>query len=232
MGIKIKGKSGGVLEITAQPDSSYNEIKLAISDKLNKHKAFFSGSDAKVVFRGKDLTAPQQIELKKLLQDQYGIAHVAFGDEGPQEPQEARDQEVPAEVSFRPVPEEEPGRVTLVSKEYFDAKSVFVSHTLRSGQRVECAGDIVVLGDVNDGAEVIAGGSIAVMGTLRGLAHAGATGRADVVVAANMLAPKQLRISGKVAVFPPDAGGEGPKVAEYKQGSIVIRALKPQSRSL
>jgi hypothetical protein len=53
-----------------------------------------------------------------------------------------------------------------------------------------------------------------------------------VVVAANLLAPKQLRISGKVAVFPPDAGGEGPKIAEYKQGSIVIRACKPQSRSL
>ena len=75
-------------------------------------------------------------------------------------------------------------RVSLVSRDYFNAKSVFVSHTLRSGQRIECEGDVVVLGDVNDGAEVIAGGSIAVMGTLRGLAHAGATGRSDVVVAA------------------------------------------------
>ncbi len=231
MGIKIKGKSGGVLEITALPTSSYNDIKLAIDDKLNKHKGFFSGSDAKVVFRGKDLTAAQKTELKNLLHSQYGIAHVVFG-EAQHEPQEDIRQEAPVEVKTKPEPEDEPGRVTLVSKDYFDAKSVFISHTLRSGQRVECAGDIVVLGDVNDGAEVIAGGSIAVMGTLRGLAHAGATGRADVVVAANMLAPKQLRISGKVAVFPPDAGGEGPKIAEYKQGSIVLRALKPQNRPL
>ena len=232
MGIKIKGKSGGVLEITAQPASSYHDIKLAIDDKLHKHKAFFSGSEAKVVFRGKDLSAPQKADFQALLQSQYGIAHVVFGDEAPLVPHEDVRQEAPVEVKTKPEPEDEPGRVTLVSKEYFDAKSVFISHTLRSGQRVECAGDIVVLGDVNDGAEVIAGGSIAVMGTLRGLAHAGATGRADVVVAANMLVPKQLRISGKVAVFPPDAGGEGPRIAEYKQGSIVLRALKPQSRPL
>lgn len=228
MSIKIKGKSGGVLEITALPSSSYQEIKLALDDKLNQHKGFFSGSDAKVVFRGKELSATQQGDLKLLLHSRYGIAHVAFvGDE----PRENRP-EAPADIKPQPAPEPEPGRVTLVSKDYFDAKSVFVSHTLRGGQRVECAGDVVVLGDVNDGAEVIAGGSIAVMGRLRGLAHAGATGRADVVVAANMLEPKQLRISGKVAVFPPDAGGDGPRIAEYKQGSIVIRALKPQSRSL
>jgi septum site-determining protein MinC len=220
MGIRIKGKSGGVLEIMMQPSSTYDEIKLAIGDKLNKHKGFFSGSEAKVIFRGKALSALQRKELRQLLHEQYGIANVAFGDEAPVQQIETVKQAMSAAG-------DEQNRVTLVSKEYFDAKSVFVSHTLRSGQRIECEGDIVVLGDVNDGAEVIAGGSIAVMGTLRGLAHAGAMGRADVVVAANVLAPKQLRISGKIAVFPSDAGGEGPKVAEYKQGSIVIRPLKP-----
>jgi len=225
MGIRIKGKSGGVLEIMMQPSSSYDEIKLAIGDKLNKHRGFFSGSEAKVIFRGRAFSASQRKELKQLLYEQYGIANVAFGDEAPVQPKETNKPAVPDAG-------DEQGRVTLVSKEYFDAKSVFVSHTLRSGQRIECEGDIVVLGDVNDGAEVIAGGSIAVLGTLRGLAHAGAMGRADVVVAANVLAPKQLRISGKIAVFPADVGGEGPKVAEYKQGSIVIRPLKPQSRSL
>lgn len=235
MGIKIKGKSGGVLEITAQPSSSYDEIKLALGDKLNKHKGFFSGSEAKVVFLGKNLSVLQKNEFKKLLHEQYGIAHVTFGDEAQSEPQGIRRHEEFCEERAQTLPdaaEEPPGRVTLVSKDYFDANSVFVTHTLRSGQRVECKGDVVVLGDVNDGAEVIAGGSIAVMGTLRGLAHAGAMGRADVVVAANVLAPKQLRISGKVAVFPADAGGDGPKIAEYKQGSIIIRSLKPQSRSL
>lgn len=226
MGIRIKGKSDGVLEIMMQPSSTYDEIKLALGDKLNKHKGFFSGSEAKVIFRGKAFSTPQRKELRQLLHEQYGIANVSFGEEGPVKLKETKQQQTVSDA------ETDQNRVTLVSRECFDAKSVFLAHTLRSGQRIECEGDIVVLGDVNDGAEVIAGGSIAVMGTLRGLAHAGAMGRADVVVAANVLAPKQLRISGKIAVFPADAGGEGPKIAEYKQGSIVIRPLKPQSRSL
>jgi septum site-determining protein MinC len=158
-----------------------------------------------------------------LLMD-YDIKNVMFADEEPESLEEVDT------VTSNETPAESVGRVTLVSKDYFNAKSVFVSHTLRSGQRVECEGDIIVLGDVNDGAEVIAGGSIAVMGALRGLAHAGATGRSDVVVAANILGPKQLRISGKIAAFPADRPGDMPEVAAYKDGSIVIRPLKPQKR--
>ena len=70
--------------------------------------------------------------------------------------------------------------VELVSNAYFDAQSIFINNTVRSGQRIECEGDIVVIGDVNPGGEVIAGGSIAVFGRLRGLAHAGCSGRKDV----------------------------------------------------
>jgi septum site-determining protein MinC len=66
------------------------------------------------------------------------------------------------------------------------------------------------------------------MGSLRGLAHAGATGRNDVVVAAINLVPKQLRISGKIAIFPEGKHSDVPEVAEYKQGSIVIKPLKPK----
>ncbi len=143
--------------------------------------------------------------------------------------------EVDTQVEVRqakPIEESDKGSadVNLISKNYFNAKSVFVSHTLRSGQRVECAGDVVVLGDVNIGAEVIAGGSIAVMGTLRGLVHAGATGRSDVVVAANALLPGQLRISGKIAVFPEGKVSPGPEIAEFKQGSVMVRLLKSQTR--
>ena len=116
-------------------------------------------------------------------------------------------------------------KTKLVSTDYFNAQSIFVSHTMRSGQRIECEGDIVVLGDVNPGAELIAGGSIAVMGTLRGLAHAGATGRKDVVISAFRLSPMQLRISSKVAVFPDNEDLSFPVLAELKDGSIVIRPI-------
>ncbi len=217
-----------MLEIVMQPSSSYAEVKLAIGDKLSKNKGFFSGSDSKVLFSGKSLNETQKDELKRLMNEDYGISIVLFADEVKQKAQKPE----PVVTAPDAGDKSDSGGVSIISKDYFNAKSVFVAHTLRSGQRVECEGDVVVLGDVNDGAEVIAGGSIAVMGTLRGLVHAGATGRLDVVVAANGLKPKQLRISGKIAVFPADKTADVPEIAEYKQGSIVFRPLKPQSRSL
>ncbi len=225
MSITIKGKSGGVLEIAMQPLESYADIKLAISEKLSKNKDFFIGN-VKVLFSGKTLSRAQKQELRRMLLMDYDIKNVTYADEVPETLVEV------SAVTSAEAPPENPNSVTLISREYFNAKSVFVSHTLRSGQRVECEGDIVVLGDVNDGAEVIAGGSIAVMGALRGLAHAGATGRSDVVVAANILGPKQLRISGKIAVFPSERSGEVPEIAEFKEGSIVIRPMKPQKRAI
>ena len=81
------------------------------------------------------------------------------------------------------------------------------------------------MGDVNNGAEIVAGGSIIIMGTLRGLAHAGATGRPDVVIAANKLSPKQLRINAKIAIFPENNKPDGPECAHIVEGNIVIREL-------
>lgn len=223
MGITIKGKPGGLFEIEVAPLSSYTDIRDALREKLDKNKDFFTGAGAKLLFSGRLMTKAQKQDLKRMLHMDYDIDDVSFQDE-----REAMPQETPIKRDAAMTAIE--NRVDLVSKEYFKAKSIFISHTLRSGQRVECEGDIVVLGDVNDGAEVIAGGSIAVLGVLRGLAHAGAMGRSDVVVAANELKPKQLRISGKIAMFPEGQASGTPEIAEYKQGSVVIRPLKPPGR--
>lgn len=67
--------------------------------------------------------------------------------------------------------------------------------SLRSGQRLEYEGTLIVLGDVNDGAEVIAGDNVVVVGNLRGLAHAGAKGNKQAIVAAHRIATHQLRIA-------------------------------------
>ena len=225
MGITIKGKPGGLFEIEVEPLSSYTEIRDALKEKLDKNKGFFTDAGAKLQFSGRQMSKAQKQDIKRMLHMDYDVDDVSFEDE-----REAMPEEAPVIKSMDSAIRTIENRVDLISKEYFRAKSIFISHTLRSGQRVECEGDIVVLGDVNDGAEVIAGGSIAVMGVLRGLAHAGATGRADVVVAANELKPKQLRISGKIALFPEGPTSGMPEIAEYKKGSIVIRPLKPPAR--
>ena len=67
--------------------------------------------------------------------------------------------------------------------------------SLRSGNRLEFEGSIVVLGDVNAGAEVIAEDNIIVLGTIRGLAHAGAKGNKRAIIAANSIEAPQIRIA-------------------------------------
>jgi septum site-determining protein MinC len=126
-----------------------------------------------------------------------------------------------------------PVRRTLVgenrtNKECGDDNTVLIKRTVRSGQCIQYAGNIVVLGDVNPGSELIASGNIVVMGALRGVVHAGATGDEEATVAAFRLQPTQLRIANHIT-RPPD--GEylppnQPEVARIRDGVVVIEAYQ------
>jgi len=78
------------------------------------------------------------------------------------------------------------------------SETKFIQNSLRSGKREEYPGSIVVCGDVNAGAEIIAGGNILILGALRGLAHAGANGNTMAFISANYIEPTQIRISNLV----------------------------------
>jgi len=82
------------------------------------------------------------------------------------------------------------------------ASAILIRRTLRSGQRVVHPGDVTLIGDVNPGAEIVAGGSIVVWGKLRGTAHAGASGDDGAVVCALSLYPTQLRIGNYITRSP------------------------------
>lgn len=83
-------------------------------------------------------------------------------------------------------------------KEIATSKTMFYRKSLRSGQKVEFAGSIVILGDVNTGAEVIAGDNVIVLGCIRGMVHAGASGNREAIVAADCIEATQIRISNIV----------------------------------
>ncbi|MGI6344864.1 MAG: septum site-determining protein MinC [Bacillota bacterium] len=103
--------------------------------------------------------------------------------------------------------------------------ALVVEKTIHSGQQVIHPGHIVILGDVNPGAELIAEGNITVMGALRGVAHAGVKGRTDAFVAATLLAPIQVSIAGVLARHPDENEAPArrvPEVARLRDGSIVV----------
>lgn len=108
--------------------------------------------------------------------------------------------------------------------------TILYEKSLRSGQNINFDGNVVVLGDVNPGAEIVAGGHILIMGSLRGLVHAGAAGDEDATVTALCFAPTQVRIASHIT-RPPDGGGEAggkpPEVARIRDDNVVIEEYQP-----
>jgi len=78
-----------------------------------------------------------------------------------------------------------------------------VYNSMRSGQRIESEGDVIVWGHLNPGAEIVAGGSIIVAGRLLGVIHAGGYGREDVFVWAGCFETPQVRIANKLCYADP-----------------------------
>jgi septum site-determining protein MinC len=109
-----------------------------------------------------------------------------------------------------------------VVKEPPAANALLLRETLRSGRSIWHEGHVIVLGDVNPGAEVIATGHVVVWGRLRGLVHAGAGGDATAIICALDLSPTQLRIADQIAVAPNDVHGPAiPEQASIREGQIV-----------
>lgn len=75
-----------------------------------------------------------------------------------------------------------------------------INRVVRSGQIIEVPGDLLLIGDVNPDGQVRAGGSIFVMGQLKGIAHAGFYGNNQAVIAASVMAPAQVRIADQVII--------------------------------
>jgi septum site-determining protein MinC len=102
---------------------------------------------------------------------------------------------------------------------------LIVRRTLRSGQQLRHPGSITVIGEVNPGAEIVAGGDIVVWGKLRGTVHAGAMGDESAIVCALDLQPTQLRIAQHIARSPEDRRRKPqPEVARVRNGQIVAES--------
>ncbi|UQN06081.1 septum site-determining protein MinC [Deinococcus sp. QL22] len=115
------------------------------------------------------------------------------------------------------------------------ARTEVVPHNLRAGFRGEYRGSVVILGDVNPGVEIVAGGDVIVMGALRGVVHAGFGGHEGAIVWGRPIASPQIRIGNAVARAPEGSslsnmrrmeGHEGAELARLQDGVIVIDAQK------
>ena len=108
------------------------------------------------------------------------------------------------------------------------SKTLFHQGTLRSGEHLIGEGDILLLGDVNPGARVEAGGNVLIWGRLRGIAHAGKGGNENSKIIALELRPLQLRIANTVARGPEEKPEPGlAEEARLDRGKILIEPANP-----
>ncbi|AAP99410.1 MULTISPECIES: septum site-determining protein MinC [Prochlorococcus] len=114
-----------------------------------------------------------------------------------------------------------------LSESKVNAALLFHKGTLRSGEVLEADEDILILGDVNPGATVLAGGNVMIWGRLLGIAHAGKYGNNQAKITALQLRPVQLRIANKIARGPKEKPELGlAEEATIQEEVIVIKPAR------
>jgi len=234
--VQIKGIREGLLvslrSSNEDPgDGDWLGAEQALYAEIGRQGDFLKGAKLILDVEEHDINAAAMARLRDQLVDQ-GLSLWAVLSRSPLTEQNAQAMGLATRI-HQPEPEPEreyeevePEKNLSVSS---DAEAVLLKKTLRSGFRLAHAGHIIVIGDVNPGAEIIAGGNIVVWGRLRGLVHAGApfaelragSGDENAVVCAMDLAPTQLRIANHIAIPPAERGQPRPEMAFVRDGSVV-----------
>lgn len=225
--IRIRGTRDGLL-IALNP-GPFADLQAHLSAELTQKQAFFQGSQVTLdvgelplrreqLAGLQDLFAAHKLELwtvlaesdltKQAAQELNLATRVA----GSQTDLEGRPLSAPLPPTAEHHDKSAPG----------SANGLILKETLRSGRSIYHEGHVVVIGDINPGAEIIAAGDVIVWGRVRGLVHAGALGDNTAVICALTLTPTQLRIADQIAI-PPAVGPDKllPEKASIRNGQII-----------
>lgn len=201
--IIVKGNKEGLnVVINMNMFKDFTDMLEALVSRLSSGKKFYKGSTVKITIQLKLLNEKEASKLKDILFDEFLIKDCIF--------------------------EDKIEKVSKVFQGIYEGKTKFIKSTIRGGQKIDYPGNVVIIGDVNPGAEVCASGNIIVLGSLRGFAYAGFDGNEEAFIAAFALQPEILKISEVVARAPEDATKpQYPEVARIKEGTIIVEPYLP-----
>ena len=168
--------------IKISKDAEFKDILLQIRKKIIQLKKIYKNDKTPIVVTGKVLKNKEIDEIEQIIKENLDV-EVDF--------------DMPKELGLSNI------KKTFI-QEVSNSETRFHRGSIRSGQKIEEEGSIVILGDVNSGAEIVAADNIVVLGSLRGLAHAGAKGNTKAIIAAGKLDTAQIRIANIVREFDRD----------------------------
>ena len=173
--INVSQKNNLVI-IKINSEANFTDIITQIKKKVAQLAKIYKEEKTPILITGKVLKNKEMDKIEEIIKEKLDV-DVDF--------------DMPKELGLSNI------KKTFV-QEVSNSETKFHRGSIRSGQRIEEEGSIVILGDVNSGAEVIAADNIVVLGALRGLAHAGAKGNRKAIIAAGRLDTVQLRIANVV----------------------------------
>lgn len=225
----IKGNKYGIALVMDEA-AEFEELKQQLRDKLKESAKFFGKGTMAISFEGKQLTDGEKKEMLDVISEISELNIVCIIDENEELMQvfknsvekieEMVDNETEAYEQMRIEPQEELGNT-----------GKFFRGTLRSGQVLESDTSIVIIGDVNPGASVSAGGNVIILGSLKGTVSAGLGGDKSAFIVALDMAPVQVRIGDIIARCSekPKRGKTQTKIA-YLDGDAIY--IDPLSKDL
>ncbi len=216
--ITVKGTRDGVA--LAIGEGAWPDLMAVLTARLDTTAAFFRKARVLMDVGARTVAAPELQQAAQVL-SQYEMSLVSVISTNA-ETQEASRQVGLGLVVPQPAQPESDAR-SLPSVE-----GILLRRTLRSGQVARHEGHVAVIGDVNAGAEIVAGGDVIVWGRVLGIVHAGAGGDDNAVVCALYLSPVQLRIGPHIARAPEGRAKRprGPEKASVRGGAIIVEPWK------
>jgi septum site-determining protein MinC len=202
--VQIKGIRDGLLATFME--AAWGDQCIALLAQIDERPAFFQGARLAMDVGSQVLKVNDLVDLRDRLSER-NVALWAVVGESPTTEHTSQLLGLATRIS-KPRPEEQ-RHVNAIA----DDTALFINKTLRSGKRVEFPGHVVVMGDVNAGAEIIADGNVIIWGRVRGMIHAGAKGNRSAIICALDLSATQLRIANEVSAMLKPQKNPRPEIA-------------------
>jgi len=219
--LTIKGTRNGLV-INVPDTGDLVDVLRQLKARLQATASFFRGGRVALQVGQRDLSK-EDLERIGVLLDEQGVSLWSVSGQSEMTQEAAVEWGLETDPLGSALLPSREGRQPLFDVSDDAGPAVLVRRTLRSGQRIAHPGDVTIVGDVNPGAEIIAGGNIVVWGKLRGTVHAGAAGDESVIICALSLFPTQLRIGNHIARSPEGRPPQikVPEIASVQNDEIV-----------
>ncbi len=239
--IRVRGTRDGLVLGVPEDARAVNSraVAAALAAHLDGAEAFFNGTEVIVDLGEREITE-DELSFYRLILEEREVTLRGFAASSPEGRAVLRKGgyhplQPAAGAASPPVAPARGWDAGAQGQSQEAGEALYLRRTLRSGARVRHHGHLVIVGDINAGAEVIASGDIIVWGVVRGMVHAGALGDDGAIICALGLSPTQLRIGSHYALPPAEGRAKGkgkdkalggPERVRLENGQLIVEPWK------